>query len=148
QPLPEGFRHVAFDDVAAVEAAMDPSVAAVLVEVVQGEGGVRPVAPGYLRELRRLCDERGALLVVDEVQTGLGRCGTWFAHQAHDVVPDIVTTAKALGNGMPIGACWARRDVAASFRPGDHGSTFGGQPLAAAAARATLAVMEREDVPA
>jgi predicted acetylornithine/succinylornithine family transaminase len=148
QPLPEGFRHVAFDDLAAVEAAMDPSVAAVLVEVIQGEGGVHPVSGAYLAGLRRLCDERGALLVIDEVQTGLGRTGDWFAHQHHGVVPDVVTVAKALGNGVPIGACWARAEVAATFSPGDHGSTFGGQPLATAAAATVLEVMAREDVPA
>ena len=98
--------------------------------------------------MRRLCDERGVLFMVDEVQTGLGRCGRWFAHQHFDVVPDVVTMAKALGNGVPIGACWARADVAAAFEPGDHATTYGGQPLATAAARAVLAVMEAEDVPA
>jgi acetylornithine/succinyldiaminopimelate/putrescine aminotransferase len=110
---------------------------------------VQPSPPGYLEAVRRLCDEREALLLVDEVQTGLGRTGRWFGFQHADgVAPDVVTMAKALGNGMPIGACWARADVAASLRPGDHASTFGGQPLAARAASATLAVMEREDVPA
>jgi acetylornithine/succinyldiaminopimelate/putrescine aminotransferase len=93
-----------------------------------------------------LCDERGALLIVDEVQTGLGRTGRWFGHQHFDVRPDVVTVAKALGNGMPIGACWARDEVAV-FEPGDHATTFGGQPLAAAAARAVLAEMRKEDVP-
>jgi len=148
QPLPEGFRHVAWDDLDALESALDPSVAAVMLEAVQGEGGVNPARPEYLQGVRRLCDERGALLVVDEVQTGLGRCGAWFAHQRMGVVPDIVTMAKALGNGVPIGACWAKAEVAAAFEPGDHATTFGGQPLATAAAAAVLAVMEREDVPA
>jgi acetylornithine/succinyldiaminopimelate/putrescine aminotransferase len=148
QPLPEGFRHVAWDDLDALEAALDPSVAAVLLEVVQGEGGVQPASVEYLQGARRLCDERGALLMLDEVQTGLGRTGAWFAFQHMDVRPDVVTMAKALGNGVPIGACWARAEVAAAFEPGDHATTFGGQPLAAAAARAVLQVMEDEDVPA
>ena len=148
QPLPEGFRHVAWDDLDALEAALTPDVAAVLLEPVQGEGGVRPAPPGYLQGVRRLCDERGALLMVDEVQTGLGRTGAWFGFQHAGVEPDVVTMAKALGNGVPIGACWARTPVASTFEPGDHATTFGGQPLATAAARAVLAVMEAEDVPA
>jgi acetylornithine/N-succinyldiaminopimelate aminotransferase len=148
QPLPEGFKHVAWEDLDALDAALTPDVAAVLLEPIQGEGGVRPAPPAYLQGLRRLCDERGALLMVDEVQTGLGRTGAWFGFQHAGVEPDVVTMAKALGNGVPIGACWAREAVAGTFEPGDHASTFGGQPLAAAAARATLAVMEAEDVPA
>jgi len=148
QPLPEGFTHVAWEDLDALEAALTPDVAGVLLEPIQGEGGVRPAPPGYLQGVRRLCDERGALLMVDEVQTGLGRTGAWFGFQHAGVEPDVVTMAKALGNGVPIGACWAREGVAGTFEPGDHASTFGGQPLAAAAARATLAVMEAEDVPA
>ena len=147
QPLPEGFRHVAFQDVDALDAALDPTVAAVLLEAVQGEGGVNPAGTEYLRAVRDLCDERGVLLMFDEVQTGLGRTGEWFAFQHAGVRPDVVTMAKALGNGVPIGACWARREVAAVMQPGDHATTFGGQPLAAAAARAVLAVMEREDAP-
>jgi acetylornithine/succinyldiaminopimelate/putrescine aminotransferase len=147
QPLPEGFRHVAFDDLDALEAALDASVAAVLLEAVQGEGGVNPLSPAYVRGVRELCDERGVLLMFDEVQTGLGRTGRWFGFQHFDVQPDVVTMAKALGNGVPIGACWARADVARAFEPGDHATTFGGQPLATAAARAVLEVMEREDVP-
>lgn len=148
QPLPEGFRHVAWDDLDALDAALDGSVAAVLLEPVQGEGGVNVPAPGYLAGARRLCDERGALLMVDEVQTGLGRTGRWWGFEHDGVRPDVVTTAKALGNGVPIGACWARADVAAAFQPGDHGSTFGGQPLAASAARAVLAELRRLDAPA
>ena len=150
QPLPAGFRHVAWGDVDAVAAAVDDTVAAVLVEPVQGEGGVVPAPPGYLAGVRALCDDLGLLLIVDEVQTGLGRTGRWFGFQ-HDlapgVTPDVVTLAKALGNGMPVGACWARAEVAAAFRPGDHGTTYGGQPLAAAAAAAVLAVMERDRLP-
>jgi acetylornithine/N-succinyldiaminopimelate aminotransferase len=148
QPLPEGFRHVPWRDIGELEAALDPSVAAVLLEPVQGEGGVNPGGREYFQAVRRLCDERGLLLIVDEVQTGLGRTGAWFGFQHYGIEPDVVTVAKALGNGVPIGACWARDDVAEVFRPGDHATTFGGQPLAAAAARAVLAVMEAEDVPA
>jgi predicted acetylornithine/succinylornithine family transaminase len=147
QPLPEGFRHVAWHDLDALESALDATVAAVLLEPVQGEGGVHPASAEYLQGARRLCDERGILLMLDEVQTGLGRCGAWFAHHPLGVVPDVVTMAKALGNGVPIGACWAKTEVAAAFEPGDHASTYGGQPLATAAARAVLAVMETEDVP-
>jgi acetylornithine/succinyldiaminopimelate/putrescine aminotransferase len=135
-------------DLDELEAALAPSVAAVLLEPVQGEGGVNPASAEYLQGVRRLCDERGILLMLDEVQTGLGRCGAWFAHQRLGVVPDVVTMAKALGNGVPIGACWAKAEVAAVFEPGDHATTYGGQPLATAAARAVLAVMEAEDVPA
>ncbi len=148
QPMPEGFRHVAWADLDALEAAIDPSVAAVLLEPVQGEGGVNMADAAYFQGVRALCDERGLLLMFDEVQTGLGRTGRWFGHQHYDVRPDVVTMAKALGNGMPIGACWARAEVAAAFRPGDHATTYGGQPLATAAARAVLAVMEAEDAPA
>ena len=148
QPLPEGFRHVAWDDLDALAAALDRTVAAVLLEPVQGEGGVNPASAAYFQGVRRLCDERGALFMVDEVQAGLGRTGRWFGFHHLGVQPDVVTVAKALGNGVPIGACWARGDVAALFRPGDHATTFGGQPLATAAARAVLAVMQQEDVPA
>lgn len=147
QPLPEGFRHAAWADAHDLERQIDDTVAAVLLEAVQGEGGVNPAPPDYLRAVRQLCDERGILLMFDEVQTGLGRCGEWFAHQASGVRPDVVTMAKALGNGVPIGACWARAEVASVFEPGDHATTFGGQPLATAAARAVLEVMESEQVP-
>jgi predicted acetylornithine/succinylornithine family transaminase len=148
QPLPEGFRHVAWGDVDALAAALDPSVvAAVLLEPVQGEGGVNPATPEYFQAVRRLTAERGVLLMVDEVQTGLGRTGKWFGFQHFGVEPDVVTMAKALGNGVPIGACWARADVADAFQPGDHATTFGGQPLATAAARAVLRVMEEQDIP-
>ena len=149
QPLPEGFGHVPYDDLDALDAACDPArVAAVLVEPIKGEGGVVVPSSDYLAGLRQLCTDRDILLMVDEVQTGLGRTGRWFGFQHLGIEPDVVTMAKALGNGMPVGACWARAEVAAAFVPGDHGSTFGGQPLAMSAARATLAVMEAEDVPA
>jgi acetylornithine/N-succinyldiaminopimelate aminotransferase len=147
QPLPEGFRHVAWDDIDALEAAIDPSVAAVLLEPVQGEGGVQPASVEYFQAVQGLCKERGLLFMVDEVQTGLGRTGKWFGFEHLGVKPDVVTMAKALGNGVPIGACWATDEVASAFVPGDHATTFGGQPLAAAAAKAVLAVMEEEDVP-
>ncbi|MFO7589996.1 MAG: acetylornithine transaminase [Acidimicrobiia bacterium] len=148
QPLPSGFRYVPYDDIDALAAALDERACAVLLEAVQGEGGVQPASPGYLEAVRALCDEREALLIIDEVQTGLGRTGRWFAFQHAGIAPDIVTMAKALGNGVPIGACWARADVATAFRPGDHASTFGGQPLAARAALAVLDVMEAADIPA
>ena len=147
EPLPEGFRHVEWNDLDALAAAIDPSVAAVLLEPLQGEGGVHPATAEYLEGVRRLCDEHGVLFMVDEVQTGLGRTGEWFGFQHFGVEPDVVTMAKALGNGMPIGACWARREVAAAFAPGGHGTTYGGQPLAASAARAVLSIMERDNAP-
>ncbi len=147
QPLPEGFRHAAWNDVAAFEAALDPSVGAILLEPLQGEGGVNPADVEFLRGVRRLCDERGILLVMDEIQTGLGRTGAWFGFHHAGIRADIVTVAKALGNGVPIGAVWATAEVASAFGPGDHGSTFAGQPLAAAAAREVLRVMEEIDVP-
>ncbi|MGH9190431.1 MAG: acetylornithine/succinylornithine family transaminase [Acidimicrobiales bacterium] len=147
-PLPEGFRHVPLNDVDALAAAAaEPDVAAILLEPLQGEGGVNEVSHELFVAARRLCDEHGLLFMVDEVQTGLGRTGRWFGFEHFDVRPDVVTMAKALGNGMPVGACWARAEVSAAFVPGDHGTTFGGQPLATAAVRAVLAVMERERVP-
>jgi acetylornithine/N-succinyldiaminopimelate aminotransferase len=148
-PLPEGFVHVPYDDIDALGNAMDDhadTVAGVLLEPLQGEGGVMVPSSDYLGAVRALCTDRHALLMLDEVQTGLGRTGHWFAFLAQGLAPDVVTMAKALGNGMPVGACWARAEVAAAFGPGDHGSTFGGQPLAMAAVRATLAVKEAEDV--
>ncbi len=150
QPLPEGFRHAAWADVADLERMIDPTVAAIMLEPVQGEGGVNPAPPGYFADLRKLCDERGILFMVDEIQTGFGRTGKWFGFQhflPEGVQPDVVTLAKALGNGMPIGACWAKREIAAAFKPGDHGSTYSGQPIASSAALATLTVMERDNIP-
>ncbi len=148
-PMPDGFDHVPYDDIAALSAACDPArVAAVLLEPILGEAGVVVPSSDYLGAVREICTERGMLLMVDEVQTGLGRTGRWFGFQHLGVQPDVVTMAKALGNGMPVGACWARAEVAAAFEPGDHGSTFGGQPLAMSAAQATLEVMEAADVPA
>jgi acetylornithine/N-succinyldiaminopimelate aminotransferase len=147
EPLPAGFTHVPYDDLGALKGALGASsVAGVLLEPILGEGGVRPPSSDYLAGVRALCSEYGALLMVDEIQTGLGRTGHWFAFQASPLEPDVVTMAKALGNGMPVGACWARAEVAAAFGPGDHATTFGGQPLAMAAVRATLSVMEANDV--
>ena len=147
-PMPDGFRHVALNDVAALEASIDESVAAILLEPIQGEGGVNPATEEFLRAARRLADERNLLLMLDEVQTGLGRTGRWFGFHHYGIVPDVVCLAKALGNGVPIGALWARADVAGAFKPGDHGSTYSGQPLATAAARKVLEIMQREDLPA
>ena len=147
QPLPSGFRHVPYGDTAALAGALDERVAAVIVEVIQGESGVLPARLDYLTELRRTCDEREVLLIVDEIQTGLGRTGAWFGFEHAEIRPDIVTLAKALGNGVPIGAGWARAEVADAFAPGDHGSTYAGQPLAARAALAVLDELERLDAP-
>ena len=148
QPLPAGFRHVSWNDLSAMEAAITDDVAAILIEPIQGEGGVRPADPDYLQGVEALCRERNILFMVDEVQTGLARTGEWFAFQYYGVSPDVVCMAKALGNGMPIGAIWAKTGVGAAFQPGDHATTFGGQPLATSAARAVLEVMERDDAPA
>lgn len=143
-PLPGWFSYVALNDVAALEAAITTETSAVLLEVVQGEGGVIAADPDFLRAARRLCDERGAMLIFDEVQTGLGRTGKWFAFQHADVTPDIVTLAKALGGGLPIGACIAKAEVAAAFQRGDHATTFGGGPVPCAAALAVLDAIEDE----
>jgi acetylornithine/succinyldiaminopimelate/putrescine aminotransferase len=115
---------------------------------VQGEGGVNPATREYFQGIRQLCDERGMLMIVDEIQTGFGRTGRWFGFEHFDVVPDVVTMAKAMGNGFPIGACWAKTEVAAVFQPGDHGSTYSGTAIATAAARAVITEMRRIDAPA
>ncbi len=139
EPLPGGFRYVDFNELTPLEIAMScGDVAAVMLEPVQGEGGVMPAAPGFLRGVRELCDRHGALLVLDEIQAGMGRTGTLFAHWQDDVVPDIVTLAKALGGGFPIGAMLAGPRVADAMQFGAHGTTFGGNPLAAAVARVAL----------
>jgi predicted acetylornithine/succinylornithine family transaminase len=147
-PMPDGFRHVAFGDLDALAASIDPTVSAVLIETVQGEGGVVPADADYLRGIRRLCDERGLLMMVDEVQTGFARTGRWFGFEHAGVVPDVVTMAKAMGNGFPVGAIWAKRDVAAVFQPGDHGSTYSGTAIATAVVSAVIAEMRRIDAPA
>jgi acetylornithine/N-succinyldiaminopimelate aminotransferase len=137
---------VAHDDPAALTAAVGPETCAVMLEVVQGEGGVRPLHPEMLAAARAACDAHGALLIADEVQTGVGRTGTWFAFQQTEVVPDVVTLAKALGNGMPIGVCIAHGAAADALRPGEHATTFGGNPVTAAAALAVIDVIESQDV--
>ncbi len=140
-PMPEGFRHVVFNDIASLEAALDETVAAVLLETVQGEGGVVPASVEYLQAARKMCTERGILLMIDEVQTGFARTGKWFGFEHAKIKPDVVMLAKAMGNGMPIGALWASQQVASVFKPGDHGSTYSGTALATAAARATMQLM-------
>ena len=144
-PMPAGFTHVPYNDLDALDAAIGSQTAAVLLEPIQGEGGVYPAAPGYLAAARRLCDERGALLMFDEVQTGMGRTGTFLACQGESVAPDVVTLAKGLGGGVPLGAALAR-GTANVFEPGDHGSTQGGNPLASAAGAATLRTLEQENL--
>src|SRR5450759_110115 len=138
EPLPAGFRYVPYNDLPALEAAVTEKTCGVLVEPIQGESGVVIPDPGYLPGIRRICDEKGLLMIADEVQTGIGRTGTLFACEQTEVVPDMITLAKALGNGFPIGALLAKEKIAAAFVPGSHGSTFGGNPLACAAALATL----------
>ncbi|WP_182357493.1 acetylornithine transaminase [Tomitella gaofuii] len=142
EPMPPGVEFVPFGDVAALEAAVDERTAAVMLEPVQGEIGVVVPPAGYLAAARRITAERGALLMLDEVQTGVGRMGRWFAHQSAGVVPDVVTLAKGLGGGLPIGACIAVGDAAELFGPGHHGTTFGGNPVCAAAALAVLETIE------
>jgi acetylornithine/N-succinyldiaminopimelate aminotransferase len=149
EPLPAGFRYVDFNDIAQLEAAMaGGDVAAVMLEPVQGEGGVMPAAPGFLQAVRALCDQHDALLVVDEIQCGMGRSGVLFAHWQDGVVPDIVTLAKALGGGMPIGAMLAGPKVAEVMQFGAHGTTFGGNPLASAVARVALRTLASADIAA
>jgi acetylornithine/N-succinyldiaminopimelate aminotransferase len=142
-PLPPGFVHVPFNDALAIEDATTDRTVAVMLEPVMGEIGVIPAAPGYLKRVREWCDTKNLLLILDEVQTGLGRTGRWFAHQHAGITPDVMTLAKGLGAGVPVGACLAnpRADV---FAPGDHGSTFGGNPLACAVAATVLEVIERD----
>jgi predicted acetylornithine/succinylornithine family transaminase len=138
EPLPGGFKYAPFNDLAALEQLIGPATCAVLLEPVQGEGGVNVATRHYLEGVQMLCREHGALLIFDEVQTGLGRTGRFLAHHHFGVKPDILTLAKALGGGFPIGAMLAREDVAGAFQPGDHASTFGGNPLACAAALAAM----------
>ena len=146
EPLLAGFARVPFNDIDAVRqvAEHNKSVVAVLVEVVQGEGGVNVLGADYMKQLRQVCDQQGWLLMLDEVQTGIGRTGKWFGFQHSGVLPDVIALAKGLGGGMPIGACLARGVTAEVFTPGSHGSTFGGNPLACAAALATLEAIDQE----
>jgi acetylornithine/N-succinyldiaminopimelate aminotransferase len=145
-PLLPGFVYVPYNDVPAMESVFDDEVAAVMVEPIQGEGGINIPAPDYLREIRRMCDEHGALMICDEVTTGMGRTGKWFAYQHFDVEPDIITMAKALGGGVAIGAMMAKSEIAASLVPGKHASTFGGNALVCAAAIAVIEAIEEENL--
>lgn len=146
RPLPGEVTSVPFGDIDALRAAIDSETAAVFLEPIQGEGGVIPAPSGYLSAAREACNEHGALLVLDEVQTGIGRTGWWFAHQSEGVAPDVVTLAKGLGGGLPIGACIAFGPAAGLLGPGSHGSTFGGNPVSCAAALAVLDVIERDEL--
>ncbi len=143
-PLLHGFKHVPFNDVAALAAAITPQTCAVMLEPIQGEGGINVPAADYFKQVRELCNQHGLLLIFDEVQTGLGRTGKLFAHQHFDVEPDIMTLAKALAGGAPIGTMLARAEIAASFSPGTHGSTFGGNPLMTATAVAAVRTLLEE----
>lgn len=146
EPLLPGIRHVPYNDIAAMDEALGDDTAAVVVEIVQGEGGVHPGDTTYFQALRRLCSDRGALLIADEIQTGFGRTGRWFACEHHQLSPDVVALGKSIGGGLPMGAtAWSR--TVGRFRPGTHGSTFGGSPLVCAASRAVLKVMAEERLP-
>jgi acetylornithine aminotransferase len=146
EPLVQGFIRVPYDDIDAIRAVArnSPQAVAVLLEPVQGEGGIRVPSPGYLSAVRELCDQHGWLMMLDEIQTGMGRSGRWFAFQHHDWQPDVMALAKGLANGVPIGACLARGAAAEVFQPGTHGSTFGGNPLACSAALAVLETLTTE----
>lgn len=146
EPLVPGFVRVPLNDIAALEnvAATHPNVSAVFLEAIQGEGGINPAGTGYLLAARKLCDEKGWLLIIDEVQCGMARTGKWFAHEFSGVKPDVIAMAKGLGSGVPIGAIMARGAAAEVFGPGNHGTTFGGNPLAMRAALETIAIIESE----
>jgi len=146
EPLVSGFVRVPFDDLAAIEqvAARNPNIVAVLFEPIQGEGGINLAHKDFMRSLRQICDQKNWLFMVDEVQCGIGRTGVWFAHQHAGILPDVMTLAKGLGSGVPIGACLAAGRATGVFKPGNHGSTFGGNPLACVAALTTLDVIESD----
>jgi acetylornithine aminotransferase len=148
EPLLGGFSRVPFDDIDAVRAVGEnnPETVAILVEPVQGEGGIRIPRPTYLKELQDVCVKNNWLLMVDEVQSGMGRTGNWFAHQQTGIIPDVMTLAKGLGNGIPIGACLAKGEAAEILTPGTHGSTFGGNPVASRAALATIQTIAKESL--
>jgi acetylornithine/succinyldiaminopimelate/putrescine aminotransferase len=147
QPMPEGFRYCEFGDIASLEAQIDDTVSAVMLESIQGEGGVIPADAAYLQAVQSLCRERGVLLIIDEVQTGFCRTGKWFGFEHAGIQPDAVTFAKGMGNGMPVGALWARKDIASVLQPGDHGSTYSGTALATAAVNAVISEMKRLNAP-
>jgi acetylornithine aminotransferase len=148
EPLVRGFARAAFDDMASLTTVADnnPNICAVFVEPIQGEGGIRVASAKYLQQLREFCDQRGWLLMLDEVQTGNGRTGKYFYYQHSGIIPDVVTTSKGLGNGVPIGACLAHGEAAELMQPGNHGTTFGGNPLACAAALATINTLQDENL--
>jgi acetylornithine/N-succinyldiaminopimelate aminotransferase len=148
EPLLDGFTHIPYNDIPALESTLQqsPNAVAVMLEPVQGEGGVNIPAPDYLNQVRRLCDQYQVLLILDEIQTGMGRTGHWFCHQHNAIEPDIMTLAKALGNGVPIGACLAQGKAAQLLTAGKHGSTFGGNPLACNAALAVIATLKQTDL--
>ena len=148
RPAPEGITHLPYNDIAALEAEIDDNTCAVVLEPLQGEGGVRPAEQGYLEAARRLCDQYGALLIFDEVQTGVGRCGALYAYMVYGVTPDVMTTAKSLGGGFPIGAMIATEEAANALTVGTHGSTYGGNPLACAVASKVLEIVERPETQA
>lgn len=144
RPLTPGFKHVDMNDIEALENAVGEHTAAIMIEFVQGESGVHPLTPEFARAVRRICDENKILLIDDEVQTGIGRTGKMFAYENYGIEPDIMTLAKALGGGVPISALLAKKEAGDAFRPGDHGTTFGGNPLSTAAGLAVLDIMENE----
>ena len=148
EPLVQGFVRVPYNDVAAIKSVAENNndIVAILVEPIQGESGISIPEANYLNELRTICDDNGWLLMLDEIQTGMGRTGKWFAFQHNNIQPDVITLAKALGNGVPIGACIARGEAASTFTPGTHGSTFGGNPLACRAAMAVIDTIQQEDL--
>jgi acetylornithine aminotransferase len=148
EPLVRGFSRAPFNDIDAIQVIGEnnPNIVAVFVEPIQGEGGINIPAPDYLQQLRTLCDAKGWLLILDEIQTANGRTGTFFHYQQHNIVPDVVTIAKGLGNGVPIGACLTHGPAAQLMQPGNHGSTFGGNPIACAAALATIETIEQENL--
>lgn len=145
-PIPTGFLHVPLNDMDAIKQVFSKEIAAIMLEPIQGEGGINIADQKYIEELRAFCDKEGVVLIFDEIQTGIGRTGKWFCHQWYGVKPDIMTLAKALGNGIPMGAVMATEKVAQAMEPGDHGTTFGGNPISCAAALATIAVIEEEDL--
>ncbi len=145
-PLPKGFIHVPFDDLGALEKAVDDKVCAVMLEPIQGEGGVNVPSKSYMQDIRELCNQKGLILIMDEVQTGMGRTGRMFAHEHYGILPDIMTLAKALGNGMPIGATIATEEVSKGFEPGTHGSTYGGNPIACTAGISVIDTLISENL--
>lgn len=148
QPMPEGFKYCEFGDIASLESQLDDTVAAVMLESIQGEGGVVPADAAYLQAVQKLCNDRGILLIIDEVQTGFCRTGKWFGFEHAGIQPDAITMAKGMGNGMPVGALWARKDIASVMQPGDHGSTYSGTALATSAVSAVISEMKRLDAAA